>query len=185
MSKKKRQITDLQFKAGILIIIVLIMALFYFAFMQERFAVRENSIGQEPLIKNHLDYETEFCANRLTRLVNEIHFLQKETKTEENILGEEVILQEQETKGITTEQRELQEVNVEFETYKAMCDQFDENPTAELCTAFLQEAKDYYEVAQKNAEDTIGLQHVEILIKDLREAKRIYAELQDVCASVE
>jgi len=182
---KKRQITDLQFKAGLVIVVLLVFALFYFAFVQDRFTVKEDGVGQEPLIKDHLSYETEFCANRLTELAHEVHFLEKEIKSEKEILGEEELVQEQEQKVIQIEQRELQEVKTEFENYESMCDQFDVNPTTELCATFLQEAKDHLDVAQKNADKSTGVEHIGIVIKELRNAHRIYEGMEEVCANIE
>ena len=181
MSKKKRQITDLQFKAGILVAILLIVGLFYFAFIQERFVVKQDNLEEALLVKDHLSYETEFCANKLTELTHEAHFLQK-ISTEKTVLGEELV-PKQDAEVIIIEQRELQEINEEFNSYKLMCDQFDENPTAELCTIFLEDAKSYFELAQKNADETTGIEHFEILIKELRNSKRIYEGLQEVCVN--
>jgi len=121
MSKKKRQITDFQFKVGLVVGTLLVVALLYFAFIQDRFTVREDGIGQEPLIKDHLSYETEFCANRLTELAHEVHFLEKEITSEKEMLGEEELIQKQEEKVITNEQWELQEIKDEFEVYTSKC----------------------------------------------------------------
>jgi len=179
MSKKERRITDFQFKAGI--VILLIVGLFYFGFMQERFIVSADNLDEALLVKDHLSYKTEFCANRLTELSHEIYFLQKTISKEELVLGEEKILQEQEQEVLVIEQRELQDVNAEFNSYKLMCDQFDESPTEEFCIAFLEEAKTSLELSQKNADSTTGLEHLGIVVKDLRNAHRIYEGLQEVC----
>lgn len=39
--------------------ILLIVALFYFAVLQDRFMMHEDFVGEEPLIKDHLSYKTE------------------------------------------------------------------------------------------------------------------------------
>jgi len=185
MSKKKRQITDLQFKVSLVIVVLLVFVVFYFAFVEDRFTVSEENLGEQPLIKDHLTYKTEFCANRLTELAHEVHFLEREIKSEKDILGDEALVKEQEQKVIQIEQRELQEVKAEFESYESKCDQFDENPTTEICATFLQEAKDHLNIAQKNADESTGLEHFEITIKELRNAHRIYEGMQEVCVNLE
>ncbi|PIN87415.1 hypothetical protein COV12_04145 [Candidatus Woesearchaeota archaeon CG10_big_fil_rev_8_21_14_0_10_32_24] len=181
MLKKKRQITDFQFKLGLTILILLIIIIFYFVFVAERFTIKEDSIGQEPLLEKQISYNTEFCANRLTELAHEIHFLEKEIISEKEILGAEGLVKDQEQKVITIEQRELQEVKDEFEKYKSICDQFDENPTSEICVTFLQEAKDKLDIAQKNVDESTGLKHIEITLKELRNTKRIYEGMNNIC----
>ena len=181
MSKKERRITDLQFKIGIAVIVLLIIGLFYFGFLEDRLIVKEGDPGEQLLVKDHLSYKTEFCANRLTELAHEVHFLEEKIETEREILGEEQILKEEEQTIIQIEQRELQEVKEEFEKYESMCNQFDENVTDEFCVIFLQEAKDHFELTQKNADESTGLKHVEITIKNLRNAHRIYKGMQEVC----
>lgn len=91
---KKRQITDFQFKTGLVIIVLLITTLFYFAFVQERFTVQEEAVTQKPLIKDHLSYETEFYANRLTELAHEVHFLERGVSSEKEVLGEEELMKD-------------------------------------------------------------------------------------------
>jgi len=49
----------------------------------------------------------------------------------------------------------------------------------------LQEAKKDLDVAQRSAEQSTGLEHIEVVIKDLRNANRIYKGLQEYCADVE
>lgn len=62
---------------------------------------------------------------------------------ENELLGKEKRIQKQEEEVIKIKQRELQTVKQEFETHMKIYDQFDENPTPELCATFLQEAKEH------------------------------------------
>ncbi len=184
MSKKKRQITNLQFKITIGIFLFLIIALFYLGFIENRFMVKEDWVGQELLTKDHLSYDTEFCANKLTQLVHEFHFLDMDIKSEKAQLGTEELLKEQEKEVIQIEQRELNEVKEEFYDYVKLCDEFDNNPTFEICDVFLQEAKDDLDVAQKNADESTGIKHIKITIKSLRNANRIYKGLKVACSNL-
>jgi hypothetical protein len=181
VSKKKIELTDLQFGFSILVIILLIIGLVYFAVLQDRFKVIEGGIGQDSFIKDNLDYNTEFCANRLTELAHEAHFLQKDINSKEEILGQEELVLSQEQDVIQIEQRELKEIQNEFEKYINLCDEFDKKPTKKTCTIFLQESNAKLDLAQKSADQTTGIEHFEIILKNLRNANRIYDGLQNIC----
>ena len=191
MSKKIKQITETQFRMGIAIIIILFVVLFYYAVLHDRLQVRESDRFLENRIispDHPLSYETEFCASKLTNLAHEIHFIGQEVEQQKNLVEIDDPIEEGEKKIIKIEQREITEVKAEFERYKDMCDQFDINPTKELCNQFLDEANNKLELVRENAEALKSkgiLDQIQIQLYDLRKADRIYENLQVKCEGIE
>ena len=182
MVKERKHITKTQFWIGVIVIAIIILALFYYADLYDRLTVQEESFVENPIISpdHPLRYQTEFCASKLTDLAHEIHFLEKDIKEEEEIFESEIKVSPEEV--IIIEQRELTVIKEEFDEYKSLCDQFDKQPTDQLCNQFLEEAKHNLELAQENAQlaDSKGV--LESSLHDLRKAKRIYVNLQQMCS---
>jgi geranylgeranyl pyrophosphate synthase len=111
-----------------------------------------------------LVYGTEFCANKLSNLAHDIHFIERDIKEEKELMKKESAVAKEEEKVIAIEQEELNKLKSEFQKYKDLCDEFDQNPTEELCSQFLKDAK--YDL--------------ELLPKDSR-ANRIYNNLVKIC----
>ena len=102
--------------------------------------------------------------------------------------GEAKHIEEGEKKVIQIEQREIPKVKAEFDRYKEMCDQFDINPTEELCTQFLDEANNNLELVRENAEalESKGIiEQIRMQLHDLRKAERVYENLQIRCEGIE
>ncbi len=188
MAKKRRRVTDFHFNMGLIVIIIAIIILIYFITINnERFIVHDEPYSGTQIIPpdDYLSYKTEFCANKITQLIHEIHFLEKDMTLQKKILQGDEIISKEEGKIIEVEQREIKEVKQEIEEYKELCKQFDEQPTLQLCNQFLQEARRNFELAQKNAEVARNIiVWAKISMNNLRQAKRIYKELQYECAQL-
>lgn len=187
MAKKIKQITKTQFSMGVTIVIILAIGLLYFGAIEDRFRVKEmDGFVENPIISpNHpLIYKTEFCASRLTDLAHEIHFI------EQNIEEENALFKEELVEGgnvIAIEQRELDVIQAEFDEYKGLCNQFDQEPTLGLCSQFLEEARHQLELVQENtktAESKGIIEQLDISSRALRKAKRIYEGLNIKCKGV-
>jgi hypothetical protein len=179
-----KQKNSLKFKISVVVAILLFSALIYFSINYSIHEVHEDTFAETPLISPNqaLEYKTEFCANKLTALIHETHFFEKDISAGEEIKEKDTLIQKEEIEVISLEQRELEEVKEEFESYKLICDDFDEQPTKELCEQFLTEAKADLELAQQNAESSDGvLSWIETSHKNLRRANRIYNELNKTC----
>lgn len=152
MVKKSRKITETQFKLGIAVAVVLFIGLFYYAITSDRLQVHESDflLGEDTLTKQPLSYKTEFCANRLSNLAHEIHFFEGDIAKETEIIKKEGTILNKEETIIELEQVELSELKSQFEKYKKSCDEFDENPTTELCNKFLEEAKQNLDLSPKD-----------------------------------
>jgi hypothetical protein len=167
MIKKIRQIIETKFKIIIVIMTALFVVLLYYGIMHDRFQVHESNgiFAENQLIKNQpLVYGTEFCANKLSNLAHDIHFIERDIKEEKELMKKESAVAKEEEKVIAIEQEELNKLKSEFQKYKDLCDEFDQNPTEELCSQFLKDAK--YDL--------------ELLPKDSR-ANRIYNNLVKIC----
>lgn len=187
---KEESKSGLKFKIGITLAILIFIAVSYFTIKSDRLTVNEgNGFIQDPVLPSNslITYKTEFCASRLTDLAHELHFLKREVDKQETIIGEDTDILEQEQSVIEIEQREIAEVQDEFDKYTELCTQFDQQPTKELCNLFTNEAQESLDLAQENALDTEskGLaEWIKITLHDLRKAKRIYNDLQTICESI-
>jgi len=181
---KKKEFTKTQIKIVSFVVVLLFVVLIYFAINYDIHEVQEDSLAETSLISPNqaLEYNTEFCANKLTELIYEVHFFEKDIFVGEEISEKNILVQNEEKEIISIEKRELEEVKEEFENYKRLCDEFDVQPTGELCKQFLAEAKVNLERSQQNLESSDSiLSWMEISHKELRRANRIYNELNDEC----
>lgn len=167
LMKKKKQITEKQFKKGLFILVIVIIFIFYMANIEERYMVSKDLPSKNH--KDHLKYKTEFCANKLTELAHEIEFLKGETAQN---------LDEEFQQKMTIQ---IKNIENEFTSYSMLCNQLDANPDSKICDAFIKEAELDLEVAQAHANQTKGLEHFEIVIKQLGKSSRIYKGLKNYC----
>ena len=93
-------------------------------------------------------------------------------------------LLEEEKMVVQIEQREITDIRTEFDKYLEMCDEFDKNPSSELCSKFLNESKQKLIIAQENAEDSKATDWFKYNIHDIRQAQRIYKGIQEKCSGV-
>ncbi len=190
MAKKTKSITNNPFTSGLIIVLIIIFILISISEIHKRFAVRESDdFVKNPIITpgTTLAYNTEFCANKLSDLAHEIHFLEKDIKQQEKIEEDLMMLPELEGEVIKIEQREISVIRDEFNTYKKLCDQLDKTPTNELCSRFLQEAKQDLTLAQQNAKALANESFFEKLgphAHNLRKTQRVYSGLQEQCKGV-
>ncbi len=190
MVKKTKSLNNKKFVLGALAVIVILFALFQFISLTERFDVIESEHFTEThLIPSgeYLSYNTEFCASKLSDLAHEFHFLEKDMAQQEKIKEQLKMLLEMEDEVIEIEQRELSIIREEFDTYKVLCDRFDQRPTAESCNRFIQEAGSELDLAQQNTQAAVDdrfLEKLEQNTQDIRKANRIYEGLQEYCESV-
>lgn len=187
---KKRGLKGSHFTVGIIGLVVVIIVLFSIVALNRRFAVTEGEgIVDNPIIApgEPLSYKTEFCANKLTDLAHEIHFLEKDIARQKSIEEELMLLPEMEGEVISIEQREISIIRDEFDEYKGLCDQLDKEPTADLCERFIDEAKQELDLAQENAaelENKSFLERLEPHAHNLRTSQRVYLGLKEHCRGV-
>jgi hypothetical protein len=162
---------------------ILLGALFYFSVLEDLLSVKDTSAGTSLLATNRpVYYSNEFCASRLTDLIHEYHFLESDIRKEEELLGGEEILSANESEVIKIEQRELKIIEKEFFRYKSLCDSFEENPTPELCSMFLEETSTILERAKQNAENAMDtVSWIKYALKDLQKAQRMYNGIKAIC----
>jgi len=181
MTKQKN---SFNLKIAVVVAILIFSALIYFSINYTIHSVHENSLVGTPFISpdQALEYQTEFCANKLTELVHEAHFFEKDISVGKEFSEKDNLIQGEESEVIFIEQRELEKVKEEFESYRLLCDEFDEQPTEELCKQFLSESNADLEISQQNVESSKGiLSWIATSHKDLRRSKRIYNELNEMC----
>jgi len=186
---KKKPVTTLYFFVFVIIVALVLFIAAYAALTEERYMVKEEHPVDDPILgvklSEQLEYNTEFCANKLTRLITEIHFIESEISGEEEVLSMEKAIEEEEEKVLGLEEVELQELMVDFDLYKIKCEEFTNQPTEEICNDFLPEAERYLSSWQQRADEApTFFAKMKIVIKELRIAKRINNELQDICAEV-
>lgn len=165
----------------IIILIVVILALIFFGAREEPYLVKDDPLAENRMLEQNLEYSTQFCAQKLNLLLEEIHFIESEITSEEDILVDKTI-EQQEEKVIAIEKRELQEVKDEFNEYKEKCDEFEISRDLETCTQFLEESKRIVDTFQEQVDQKGFFEGMDIRFKDLRIAKNSYAEMKRICA---
>ena len=110
---------DMMFKIGVIVAVLLFSALIYFSVNYEIHSVQKDFFTDTQFIPPNqaLEYKTEFCANKLTELIQEAHFFEEDISTGEQIISENEQLSNKEEKVISTEEKELTEIKQEFNNY--------------------------------------------------------------------
>ncbi|MFQ5621723.1 MAG: hypothetical protein ACE5FT_07880, partial [Candidatus Nanoarchaeia archaeon] len=185
---RAKKLTKKQFNMRLIVSILLVIGLIYFMAVQDIYGVSEDGLFVEHSIispKHPINYNTEFCAGKLSDLAHEIHFLEEDIGEQEDILrkfGKQI---HEELNVIQLEQREKEAIREEFDEYRLLCDQFDKKPTPELCNRFLNESAQHLEVtieSLKALQSRDLLDELELVFHDSRKAIRIYKNLRAVCA---
>lgn len=187
MKQKIKPLTGIKFYMVVIFAVLIFSMLFYYAVMKDRYRVKEtNGFTENPIITSGqtLNYKTEFCASKLSDLAQEFHFLEREITEQKDVMPDyDNEFSEEEENIISIEQREIPIIKEEFYIYQKLCDQFDINPSIELCTQFIEEAKHQLEISQEstNSAKSKGIRKIEISHYDLRKTNRIYDNLKVIC----